>query len=104
MPEYDRISLSIKTLLDTNARVDQRDDAAMDLGRYDDDQVLNALITVAFNPYEDMSILDVCGGSIAAILIRRNEFRKDIIQKLCDPARHEAESYIKNDKPEWKLD
>lgn len=104
MDDYERVGLLVKILLDINARIDERDDAAMDLGDYDDDRGLNALIAIATNPSEELFIMDACGASIAEILVRRNEFRKDVIKRLYGPAKHEAEAYIRNTKPEWKLD
>ncbi|NNM43553.1 MAG: hypothetical protein HKM07_04355, partial [Chlamydiae bacterium] len=46
----DRIGLLVEILIDINARVDERDDAAMYLGEYDDDRALNALLSIVLDP------------------------------------------------------
>ena len=66
----DRIDLLIETLFDKSAREDERDDAAMDLGSYNDDRALNALTQIGSNPKDDYMILDSCGESIAEIMLQ----------------------------------
>jgi hypothetical protein len=97
----DRVDGLISILFDNTAREDERHDAAMDIGKYDDDRALNALLQLASNPNEDDLILDACGESIAQILVKRNYFRKDMINSLAPTARELAEAYLKTRKPEW---
>jgi hypothetical protein len=97
----DKVDLLINILLDDTAREDEKDDAAMDLGKYDDDRALVALSQVGSNPNEDAMVQDSCGESIAEILVTRGRYNKDMIDKLTPVAKDAAYSYIKATKPEW---
>lgn len=99
----DRVDGLIDVLFDNTAREDERHDAAMDIGKYDDDRALSALLQLASNLNEDDLILDACGESIAQILVNRNYFSQDMINKLAPTAREMAEAYIKEHKPEWLM-
>jgi hypothetical protein len=55
----DKAAGLIEVLLDVNARVDERDDAAIDLGEYDDDRALKALLSIVLDPNEEPFIMDV---------------------------------------------
>ena len=46
----DKIDELVEIWLDPTARIDERDDAAIDLGKYDDDRALNALLSVVLDP------------------------------------------------------
>lgn len=97
----DKIGLLVEILLDVNARVDERDDAAIDLGKYDDDRALNALLSIAIDPTAEPFIIDVCGESIAEIWVRRNHFDLDLYKKMNFSAQHEVYNYIAINKPKW---
>ena len=97
----DEIDGLIQILFDKSAREDERDDAAMYLGKYDDDRALNALVQTASNLNDAYIIQDSSGESIAEILVKRNENRSDIISKLTPIAKKSAEGFIKHHKPEW---
>ncbi len=97
----DLIDGLITVLFDHNARVDERDDAAMDLGDFDDKRALEALSAVASNSQEDEMILNSSAESIAQILVRKKEFKKDLIKGLVPMAQDIIMSYIKAGKPEW---
>ncbi len=99
----DEVQLLIKILFDPIAREDERHDAAMDMGKFNDDKVLNALMQVGSNTDEEYIVLDACGESIAKILVGRNEFRQDIIYKLAPIAQRTAIAFFKSHKPEWKF-
>jgi HEAT repeat protein len=73
----------------------------MDLGQFNDDRALNALIQIASNPQEDWIILDACGESIGEILVKREEFQKEILDKLVPDVKDIAVGYIRRRKPEW---
>lgn len=45
--------------------------------------------------------MDVCGESIAKIWVKRNQFDVEAYHHLHPNAQHEAEMYIKYNKPEW---
>ena len=56
-----------KILLDRKASLAERDDAAIDLGDFDDPEALDALMEIAVDPQEEDIILASCGESIALI-------------------------------------
>lgn len=95
-----KIDLLVAILLDVNGRVDERDDAAMYLGEYDDDKALNALLTVVLDPNAESFIKDVCGESIARIWVSRNYFDLDLYKKMDPVARRELHDYVVGTKPE----
>src|SRR5204863_9158536 len=51
----------ISVLLDRGAEFGDRDDAAMDLGAFDDQSAFDALLAVATDPTEDSDLHDTCG-------------------------------------------
>lgn len=98
------MQLLVDILLDPTAREDEKDDAAMDLGDYDDEQALNVLLKVARDPKECQMVIASSGEAIARILVRRNEYRPDILGSLYGVAKMEAEGFIRAEKPEWQID
>jgi hypothetical protein len=78
----DRMQLLIEILLDKTARVDERDDAAMDLHTYKDIEALKALTQVASDPNEDDWFLDSCAESIGEICADMNYFDDHSFKKL----------------------
>ena len=98
----DKVDLLIDILFDPTARIDEKDDAAMDLGEYDDDKALKALIKAAQDPETDeYCVLDSCGESIASIWVRRNFFSKEIFNSLRKLAKVAIFQTIVDIKPEW---
>jgi|ERR1700722_12790756 len=98
----DKVDLLVEVLLDVNARIDERDDAAMDLGEeFDDEVVLNALIQVAIDPGEIDMILNSCGESIGKIWIKKNYFDEKIYKNLTKDARDGIYCVVKYRKPAW---
>jgi hypothetical protein len=79
-----------KVLLDKSAPLADRDDAAMDLGAYNDDVALEVLIKVARDPTEDEMILSSCGTSIADIWYARGEGNREVLDSLTKEARNEV--------------
>ncbi len=98
---HDEVDGLINVLFDKSAREDERDDAAMDLGSYTENRVLNALAKIASDPNENDTILDSCGESIARILIKLGQFDKKFINDLAPTARIAAYSRIRGQKLEW---
>lgn len=101
----DRINLLANILLDDTARDDERDDAALILGQFDDDTALNALMKIATNSLlQDAYFQDVCGESIANILITRNNISlfKECVAQLTPIAKHAANAFMHVEKPEWR--
>ena len=68
---HKRLEDLVDLLLNNEASIADRDDAAMDLFEYDNDTALNALIKVAKNKDEDPVVLNSCGESIASIWVKR---------------------------------
>lgn len=58
------IDYLIRVLQDKSIDLGVRDDAAMDLGDYDEPRVLEALIQAAIDLEEEEMVLDSCGTSI----------------------------------------
>ena len=98
----DEVKMLIDILFDPSARDDERHDAAMDIGKYNDERALKALLQIGSNPIEDIIILDACGESVAEILVNRDEFRKDALEKLTPIAKKTAYAFIKEHKPQWR--
>lgn len=94
------MDLLIRILLDKNAPIAERDDAALDLGSYKSETALQALISIASDPSEEF-IADVAGESIAEIWIKFNFMEKLDYEKLIPVARKEAFAVISKNKPEW---
>ncbi len=92
----------IKILLDKKEEISARDDAAMDLRKYDDPLALEALLKIATTPDKNEEFLaDVCGESIAKILLRTNHFDPKYLDQMIPAARNEAIAVINENKPEW---
>jgi HEAT repeat protein len=97
----DKVDRLINVLFDNTAREDQRDDAAMDLGKFDDERALVALLRIASNPNEDETILDSCGTSIGEILTKKEKHNLSLLNNLAPCAKNSAYSFIKEVQPEW---
>lgn len=100
----DEVDGLISVLLDYTARIDERDDAAMDLGEYNGDKVLDILTRVASNPSDNQVVLDSCGRSIGVILVKRDTMRPDILALLAPISKSTAIEYMKYYKPQWFQD
>jgi len=77
----------IAVLEDSTARTDERDDAAMDLGDYDEPSALEALLSVAHDPSTPGIVLASAGESIARILLRSQRMTVAGVDDLL-PAAH----------------
>ena len=91
----------VKVLLDKEVSIGERDDAAMDLSKYDDDTALRALIHIAKDKDEDFVILNSCGESIGAIWVKRNTFDKECYEKLSEDAQYGIYYVLREDRPKW---
>lgn len=89
----------IGVLLDPTARLDERDDAAIDLARFDAAEALAALISVARNPNEASLLLDSCCESIAEIWIRAGTLDEAVLDNLADSALSSAVGTLKQGAP-----
>lgn len=77
----------IRILQDKSIDLRVRDDAAMDLGAYDESQVLEALVQTATDLKENDMILDSCGTSIMEIWGRRGYYNPVVFDKFAPAAK-----------------
>jgi hypothetical protein len=94
----------IDVVLDANARVDERDDAAIDLREYEGRHVESVLLRVASDSSVDEAIRGSCGESLAEIWLRtRSKLPKELSQ-LSGIGHHEASAWLRQSRPEWFRD
>ncbi len=91
----------VNVLLDETARIDERDDAAMDLDDYDYDYVIDALIKVGQDPNLDELVVNKCGESLGKIWVRINQFNLDQYNSLLLDAKAGVHTVVESRKPEW---
>ena len=84
----------VGVLLDRRARHDERGDAAMDLGAYDEPEALAALVEVASDPESDPDLLDSCGESIGEIWARTGTVDPAQLDRLRGEARTAAQGVL----------
>ena len=98
----DNIDLLIDLLNDPEAREDERDDAALDLGDFDDERVLLALLQFVSTPKEEYDlVVQSCLDSIAQIMTRSDSFDLNVYEKLSEWNKRYVGRYIRNVKPQW---
>jgi hypothetical protein len=86
----EQASALIKILLDRQARLDERDDAASDLESFDEPEAAEALATVACSTEEDEVLVATAGESLAGIWVRAGVVPRATFEALAPPARAEA--------------
>lgn len=91
----------VDLLLDNDALLQDRDDAAMDLFEFDDDHVVQALLKVAKRENEDPVLLNSCGESLGSIWVKRDHFDKECYSTLTKTAKQGVNYTVKNDRPDW---
>jgi hypothetical protein len=87
----------LAVLLDPGAPIANRDDAAMDLGDYDESEVLAALLQVGSDADESERVLESVGESIAEILLRSGRSWCSEIDDLTPTARREFDGRLRAD-------
>lgn len=95
------VELLITILLDHEASLTERDDAAIYLEKYENDSVINALLLVAKNGNEDEMILNSCGESIGSLWVKKDFFDENIYKELPKISQHGIYYVIKSRKPQW---
>lgn len=85
----------ISVLLDRTARIDERDDAAMDLEAYSGEHVVKALVDVASSPVEDELVLASAAESLGRILARDGGCPEDLLASLRPDAKRIAEEGLR---------
>jgi hypothetical protein len=84
--EQARLGL-VRVLLDTTARAEERDDAAMDLEACSGDEVVDALLAVISAPGEDEELVMSCLESLGGIWARDGLGEGDLLRIPGDRAR-----------------
>jgi hypothetical protein len=87
--EEERVSALVHILLSASARLDERDDAAMDLGQSGSPQAIEALLAVARDPEVDVILAASCGGSLAEVAVRNCNFDRAWLDGMTATARME---------------
>ncbi|MFI6964513.1 hypothetical protein [Streptomyces sp. NPDC050255] len=85
----------ISVLLNRAARVDERDDAAMDLEAYSGEHVVKALIDVTSSPVEDELVLDSAAESLGRILARDGGCPEELLASLRPDAKRMVEEILR---------
>ncbi|NJM35023.1 MAG: hypothetical protein HC850_10305 [Rhodomicrobium sp.] len=89
----------IKILNDVEADWADRDDAATELGNYDDFDGLNALIKVGSRKKEDDTLKETCGESIAQIWLRQKTIDIDALQSLDSITKQQVIALLQTHNP-----
>jgi hypothetical protein len=84
----------INALLIKNTDEAGRDDAARNLGAYDEPEVEEALVTVASDPETEPMVARSCGESLAEIWIRQHRLPEEVLPRLRPEALAELAGYI----------
>jgi hypothetical protein len=90
----------INLLRDKTARIDERDDAAIDLGTSDDPKALDALLEVACDPTENEMIVGSSGESIADIVVRNGRFDLTWLDGFAPAAKRELRARLAAERPD----
>ncbi|MFB8040266.1 hypothetical protein ACFC8F_03065 [Streptomyces hydrogenans] len=88
----------ISVLLDRTARIDERDDAAMDLEEYSGEHVVKALVDVASSPVEDELVVVSAAESLGHILARDGGCPGDLLASLRPGAKRIAEEVLRSSR------
>ncbi len=89
----------ISVLLDSSARIDERDDAAMDLSAYSGSEVETALLRAACDPATPELVAASCGESLAELWIRRGAIDSSALESLPPVPRAEAVALLRAQAP-----
>ena len=101
MLSANRVERLAALLRDRTAPTADRDDAAIDLGDYDDPQAEAALAEVGSDATDQQVVIASCGEFLAAIWVRTGHFDPVRPRRLAPAARAEAEAVLRAHRPEW---
>jgi hypothetical protein len=88
-------------LMDPTATLTEKDDAAIDLGEFDEPDALTALMAATQSDHLDSTILASIGESMAQIWVRLDNFDLNLFNQLPKEAQREAYSLIEANRPQW---
>jgi hypothetical protein len=97
----ERLGPLVALLRDPHARVDERDDAAIDLRDSDDPLALRALLEAASDPGDDPAVVEMCGESIAVIWVRIGGHDAQMVGRLRVEAQRELLAVLRERRPDW---
>jgi len=90
-------------LMDPTTTLTEKDDAAINLGEFDESEALTALIAATQSEVKEEMVLASIGESIAQIWIRLDNFDSTLFNQLPREAQREAHSLIQANRSEWLL-
>ncbi len=91
----------IEILLDPSASIAEKDDAAIELGNFDEQDVIDVLINVSNKLEYDEMVKASCGESLAFIWLKHQNLKYNDLKKLNGIAFREAIGLIKRNRKEW---
>lgn len=94
------MSALVSILLSSSARLDERDDAAIELGRHGGARAVEALLAIARDPGSDAALAGTCGESLAEIAVREGRFDKAWLEGMVPIAQRELIQWIQRERPE----
>jgi hypothetical protein len=95
-----RLNYLISVLRDSRAEFGDRDDAAIALAARDEQEAVEALVSVAIDASTDSELADTCGESLAEIWSRRGAIDTAAVQRLSGVARTVALRTLRALSPE----
>lgn len=101
MENAKREKLLIELLFDETARIDERDDAALDLAEYDSDIAMDALIKAGSDRNFDDTVLEAVSTSIAMIWSRNKSFDRKKYNLLYDKVKRLVKMELKGFSPSY---
>jgi len=103
MKNVEQVRKLATILMDPTATIAEKDDAAIELGEFDDSEAVAALITATQSKDIAEIVLASIGESIAQIWIRLDNFDPTLFNQLPREAQREAQSFILAKRPEWQI-
>ena len=95
------MSALIGILLSSSVRPDERDDAAIDLGRLGGQRAVDALLSVARDPRVDPALAGTSGESLAEIALRSGRLDEAWLEGLVPTARRELIEWVRRERPDF---
>lgn len=92
----------IGVLLKTDAEFGDRDDAAMDLGEFDEPEAEEALLTVAEDPATDPMLAESCAESLGEVWARRETLNVSKLRRLTGEPLTMVLRQLERARPQWR--
>lgn len=91
----------IQIVRDESVRLDERDDAIIDLAEFNNNEVIEALFNIAKSDQIDIMLQASTGEVLSEIWIRNSNVDFEKLTKFTDTALNEALGLLKTHKIEW---